>query len=400
MSIELLAPAGDLSKLKIAILYGADAVYIGGEEFSLRSAAKNFSRSDIEEGIKFAHNNGKKVYITANIFPRNNDIEKIAEYAKWLYSVEADGVIVSDLGAFSIIKEAAPNLPIHVSTQANTINYQAAKVWHNMGASRVVLARELSFEEIKKIREELPEDCEIECFVHGSMCMSYSGRCVMSNYLASRDANRGECAQPCRWKYYLMEEKRPGEYIPVEEDEKGSYIFNSRDMCMIEHIPELIKAGIKSFKIEGRVKNENYVATVVKAYRKAIDLYYEGKSFDKNLLCELEKVSHREYSKGFYFDEPGQITAESTYIKKYNIMAVVRGYDEKTKTVTLEQRNRFCRGDVLEFMPPQGENFEITVDYMENGEGEQIDATPHPQMTIRMPLEKSVPNDTIVRKAL
>ncbi len=265
--LELLAPAGSLVKLKTAILFGADAVYVGGEEFSLRTAAENFTNGELKEGIAFAHERGKRVYVAVNIAPRNSETERLKEYAKFLEGAGADGVIVSDMGAFSVIKSCAPRLNIHISTQANVTNYESAMMWHSLGATRIVLARELSLNEIKEIREKLPADCELEAFVHGAMCVSYSGRCLLSNSLANRDSNRGECAQPCRWKYYLMEEKRPGEYMPVFENDKGTFIFNSKDLCMIRHIAELSECGIHSLKIEGRVKSDFYVATVVKAYR-------------------------------------------------------------------------------------------------------------------------------------
>ncbi len=394
--VELLAPAGSLAKLKIAITYGADAVYIGGEEFSLRAAAENFSYDEMAEGIAFAHERGKKVYVALNIVPRSADLCKIADYAKKLYNLGADAVIVSDLGTFDIIREAAPDLDIHISTQANTVNYQTAKVWHKMGATRIVLARELTFEEIAEIRRELPEECEIEAFVHGAMCISYSGRCLMSNYLTSREGNRGECAQPCRWKYYLVEEKRPGQFMPIEENQKGTFIFNSKDMCMIEHIPRIIESGITSLKIEGRVKSEYYVATVVKAYREAIDAYYEGKPFDKRWIEEVCKVSHREYSEGFYFGKPEQIYTYGSYVREYDIVGMVLDY--KDGIATIEQRNRFYKGETVEFLPPEGEYFSHEVTYMENAEGEEIEVAPHPQMIIKMPVDKPVSRDTIMRK--
>lgn len=394
--VELLAPAGSLSKLKIAILYGADAVYIGGEEFSLRTAAENFTASEMKEGIEFAHKLGKKVYVAINIVPRSSELKKIGEYAKTLEEMDADGVIVSDMGTFDVIKNSAPGLHIHISTQANTVNFQTAKMWHNMGATRIVLARELTLPQIKEIRAELPEECELEAFVHGAMCVSYSGRCLLSNYLTNREGNRGECAQPCRWKYFLMEEKRPGEYMPIEESGKGTFIFNSKDLCMIEHIPELIESGIKSFKIEGRVKSEYYVATVVKAYREAIDAYYEGKAFDKRWFDEVRKVSHREYSKGFYFGQPEQIYSYGSYVRNYDIVGMVLNY--KDGVATVEQRNRFYKNDTIEFLPPQGEFFEQKVEYMINSEGEEIDVAPHPQMILRIPVDKPVCKDTIIRK--
>lgn len=368
--LELLAPGGNLNRLKTAFLYGADAVYCGGKEFSLRSAADNFTREQMVQGINFAHDMGKKLYVAVNIVPHNNDLNEIADYASFLNDAGADGVIVSDLGAFSVIRKTAPNLPIHVSTQANNLNFESAKMWHSMGAERIVLARELSLSEIAEIREQLPKECVIEVFVHGAMCISHSGRCLLSNYLANRDGNRGECAQPCRWKYYLVEEKRPNQFMPVYENDMGTFIFNSKDLCMIKHIEALDKAGVKSLKIEGRIKSEYYVATVVKAYRDAIDDYYAGKPFDEHLMDEVSKVSHREYSEGFYFGNPEQIYGYSSYVRDYDIVGIVIEYDEKTGIAKIEQRNRFFKGDVLEILPPHGKYFEHTADYLKNEEGE------------------------------
>lgn len=396
--LELLAPAGSLSKLKTAILFGADAVYVGGEDFSLRAAADNFTRPELCEGIKFAHNRNKKVYVAVNIVVRSNELEKIEEFSRFLYDSGADGVIVSDPGAFSIIKKAAPKLPIHVSTQANITNFESARIWYAMGASRVVLARELSFEEIAQIRENLPKECEIETFVHGAMCVSYSGRCLLSNYMANRDSNRGECAQPCRWKYYLMEEKRPGQYMPVYENDRGSFIFNSKDLCMIRHIDKLSSAGVKSLKIEGRVKSDYYVATIVRAYRRAIDDFYAGKPFDEELLKEVSKVSHREYSEGFYFSQPEQIYTYGSYIRSCELIGTVKEYDEKNGVAVIEQRNRFYKGDEIEFLPPSGEYIKFRIEDMEDAEGNKIYVAPHPQMTVKIKVPVKLPPQTIVRK--
>lgn len=399
--VELLAPAGDLSKLKMAILYGADAVYIGGREFSLRTASQNFSPGEMQEGLSFAHERGKKVYVALNIVPKNADLEGIKTYVKELYNLGADGVIVSDLGAFSIVRRTVPDMPVHISTQANTSNFESALMWHSMGAKRIVLARELTLSEIGEIREKLPMECELEAFVHGAMCVSYSGRCLLSNYLANRDSNRGECAQPCRWKYYLMEEKRPGQFMPVFENDTGTFIFNSKDLCMIEHIPKLIKNGVSSFKIEGRVKSEYYVATVVKAYREAIDAYYEkGRDykFEQKWLDEVGKVSHREYSTGFYLGKPEQIYGYSSYIRNYDIVGIVLSYDEQEKTAVIEQRNRFVKGDTVEFLPPEGDFFEQRIDFIMH-EGEETDTAPHPQMIVKIPADRPVVKDTIVRRA-
>lgn len=403
---ELLAPAGSLNKLKYAVMYGADAVYIGGEVFSLRVAAKNFTQDEIKEGIEFAHKYGKKVYITANIIPHNDDLKEFPQFVKEVADMGADGIIVSDLGTFSIVREVAPDLEIHISTQANNTNYKSAQTWCSLGAKRIVLARDLSFKEIKEIKNSLPEGCEIECFVHGAMCISYSGRCLLSNFLAHRDANKGACAHPCRWKYYLMEEKRPGEYMPVFENERGTFIYNSKDLCMVDRIPELIQAGIDSFKIEGRVKNELYVATVVKAYRQAIDSYFENPDnyvFDENIATELTKVSHREYTTGFYDGKPDgnqQLYTSNTYIQDYTIVAVVVGYDDHSGQVILEQRNRFFKGDTIEVLTPEGSDFSFVVNDMYNENDELIEVAPHAQMTVKINVGHKLGEYTILRKCV
>ncbi|MBQ4527433.1 MAG: U32 family peptidase C-terminal domain-containing protein [Clostridia bacterium] len=400
---ELLAPAGSLTKLKYAIEYGADAVYIGGEAFSLRVAAKNFSIEEIREGIEFAHARGKKVYITANIIPHNEDLVEFPDFVREVDSLGADAIIVSDLGTFSIVREVAPNLDIHISTQANNTNYMSAKTWYKMGAKRVVVARDLSLKEVGEIREHIAPDEELECFVHGAMCVSYSGRCLISNFLTHRDANKGACSHPCRWKYYLMEEKRPGEYMPVFENERGTFLYNSKDLCMIEHIPELIKNGVNSFKIEGRVKNELYVATVVGAYRRAIDAYYENPDdfkVDSDILEELEKVSHREYTTGFYFgkpDENNQLYTSNTYIQDYTIAGVITDYDPITKIATVEQKNRFFKGDNLEIISPYRPSFSFCSNYMRDENGTDIDVAPHPQMIVKLRIEGDVVPYSIIR---
>jgi len=403
-NIELLAPAGSLTKLKYAIEYGADAVYIGGEEFSLRVAAQNFTLDEIKEGIEYAHNRGKKVYITANIIPHNEDLKEFPDFVKEVVSLGADAIIVSDLGMFSIVREVAPNLDVHISTQANNTNYASAKMWYSLGAKRVILARDLSFKEIEEIRENINPDQELECFVHGAMCVSYSGRCLLSNYLTHRDANKGACSHPCRWKYYLMEEKRPGEYMPVFENDRGTFLYNSKDLCMVEYIPELIKAGINSFKIEGRVKNELYVATVVGAYRRAIDAYLENPDnfkVDPAIIEDLEKVSHREYTTGFYFNKPNennQLYTSNTYIQDYTIVGVVKDYDAKTGIATIEQRNRFFKGDEIEIIRPFKSSFSFVADYMTDGEDNEIDVAPHPQMTVKLKPGMEVGEFAILRK--
>ncbi len=327
---ELLAPAGSLSKLKYAIEYGADAVYVGGESFSLREAAENFTLSELKEGIEFAHERGKKVYITANIIPHNRDLKAFETYIREVADMGADAAIISDLGLFDIARRAAPDLDIHISTQANNVNYASANAWYKLGAKRIIVARELSVEEIAEIRKNIPPDLEIECFVHGAMCISYSGRCLLSNYMTGRDSNQGACAHPCRWKYYLMEEKRPGEYMPVFENERGTFIYNSKDLCMIRHLKELCEAGVSSLKIEGRVKTEYYVATVTKAYRDALSDVFENKPFNEENYKELEKVSHREYTTGFFFGRPGgseQLYTTSSYKRLYDLVGTVIKYD-------------------------------------------------------------------------
>lgn len=401
--VELLAPAGSLAKLKYALVYGADAVYIGGEEFSLRVAAKNFTNDEIKEGIEFAHNLGKKVYITANIIPHNEDIKKFPEFVKEVERLGADAIIISDPGMFAIARKEAPNLDIHISTQANNTNFQSAAFWHSLGAKRVILARELSFDEIKEIRQNTPDDLEIECFVHGAMCISYSGRCLLSNYMTHRDANMGACAHPCRWKYALVEEKRPGEYMPVFENERGTFIYNSKDLCMIEYIPEIIQSGITSLKIEGRVKNELYVATVVKAYRREIDAYYkdrENYKFNAENLEELKKISYRGYTTGFFNGKPKgseQVYTSGTYIQNYQTTAVAVDFDKNTKTVTLEQRNRFFVGDEVEFLMPHKENKTHKITEMTDIDGNPITVAPHPQMLVKFKVDFDVEPYSIVR---
>lgn len=401
---ELLAPAGNLEKLKIALTYGADAVYIGGEEFSLRAAADNFTTDEIKEGVDFAHNLGKKVYLTANVIPHNRDIDEYAKYLSEVKDIGLDGVILSDLGMFEVTREVAPNLDIHISTQANNVNYKSADTWHKMGATRVILAREMSFDEIREIRERTDPSLELEAFVHGAMCISYSGRCLLSNYMTGRDGNGGACAHPCRWKYYLMEEQRPGEYMPVFENERGTFIYNSKDLCMIEHIDKLIESGLSSLKIEGRVKSEFYVATVIAAYRRAIDSYTEnpdGWKFDPKWLEELKKVSHRDYTTGFYFGKPGgteQHYASSSYIREYDMVGMVDSYDEETSTAAVIQKNRFFKGDEVEFLCPDGSFFTQKIEYMTNADGEELEVANRPQSIAYIRTDREVIKDSFMRK--
>lgn len=400
--IELLAPAGNMEKLRMAVLYGADAVYLAGEKFGLRTASDNFTFEEMKEAVDFAHKRGVKVYLTMNIIPHNEDLKDAGSFVERAAATGIDAVIVSDPGMLSIIKRTAPGLGIHVSTQANITNTESVKFWHSVGASRVVLARELSLADIRQIRDNCTEDMELEAFVHGAMCISYSGRCLLSNYMVGRDANMGDCAQPCRWKYHLVEEKRPGEYFPIQEDSRGTFIFNSKDLCMIRHIPELISSGVTSFKIEGRVKSSFYVATVVKAYRDAIDAYYvdnESYTFDEKWFEEISKVSNRDFTTGFFFKKPGPEDHNyktSSYIRNYDFVGVVKGYDNENKMVIIEQRNRFRLGDTIEVMPPKGQVFEFVVNEMYDNEGNAIEVAPHPKMVVRIPMEP-LPDDAILR---
>jgi putative protease len=402
--VELLAPAGNLEKLEMAVVYGADAVYVGGEEYGLRAGADNFNAGDLKRGIDFAHSRGKKVYITMNIIPHNDDLTDMPDFVREVTALGADAVIVSDPGVYLIIREINPALDIHLSTQANSVNWKSASFWYEQGARRIILARELSLEEIREIREKTPHELELEVFIHGAMCISYSGRCLLSNYMAGRDSNRGLCAHPCRWKYYLMEEKRPGEYMPVYENERGTYIYNSKDLCMIEHIPELMESGVTSFKIEGRMKSSYYAATVVKAYREAIDAYYKDPSsysFDPRWLEELSKASHREYTTGFYLGKPSgneQIYHTSSYIREYDFVGIVKEYDRVTGIATIEQRNRMHTGDEIEVVRPEGDFFIQKISSMKNSDKEEIEVAPHPQMTVFMPMEQEVLPYTILRR--
>ncbi|KUO77572.1 MAG: peptidase U32 [Clostridia bacterium BRH_c25] len=401
---EILAPAGNLEKLKMAVIYGADAVYIGGDKYGLRAAAGNFTINEIKEGADYAHAKGKKLYVTVNIIPHNEDLEGLPEYLKELEDTGADALIVSDPSIIMTAKEVVPEMELHLSTQASNTNYKSAGFWHRLGIKRIVLARELSFEEIRETIDKSPESLEYEVFVHGAMCMAYSGRCLLSNYMVGRDANRGECAQPCRYKYYLVEEKRPGQYMPIDEDERGTYIFNSRDLCMIEYIPELVKLGVRSLKIEGRMKSSYYVASVVRAYRLALDSYLEnpeGYEFKKEWLDELSKASHREFGTGFYFGKPdakGQIYESSSYLRDYAFTGLVLDYDSNTGLATVEQRNRMLVGDVIEVIGPHRQLFSQKLEKMWNEEGEEISSAPHPQQIITIKMEKPVEKNDILRR--
>lgn len=402
--LELLAPAGDLEKLKIAVDYGADAVYFGGEMFSLRAGAGNLTIPEIEEGVAYAHERGVKCHMTFNIFAHNEDIKPLKEYLKAISHIPVDAYIVSDPGVISLIKEIIPNAELHLSTQANMTNYVTANFWHTQGVKRLVLARELTFSEIKEIKSNIPEDMELESFVHGAMCISYSGRCLLSNFMIDRDANRGQCAHPCRWKYKLVEEQRPGEYYPVEEDGRGTYILNSKDLCMLEHIPDIIQAGISSAKIEGRMKSVFYVATIVSAYRRAIDAYYDDPDnyqFDPKWMTELKKVSRREFTTGFYYDKPtneDQNYQTSAYTRDYSFIGMVKSYDPETKMAVVEQRNKMVLGDEIEVFGPDREFFTQKLEVLLNEEGEPIESAPHPQQILNIKMDQPVAEKYILRK--
>ncbi len=401
--VELLAPAGDFEKLKIAIEYGADAVYFGGESFGLRAASKNFSIDEMRRGVQYIHDKGKRAYLTLNIFAHNEDIDELLDYLKKIKDISFDALIISDPGIIQVVKEWIPNTPIHLSTQANTTNYKSAEFWYKQGIKRIVLARELSLKEIREVREKVTEDLELEAFIHGAMCISYSGRCLLSNYMTGRDANRGACAHPCRWNYYLVEEKRPGEYIPVNEDERGTYFFNSKDLCLIEHIPELMESGIMSMKIEGRMKSIFYVAVIVGAYRKAIDTYYkdpENYQYKPEWLEELKKVSHRNFTTGFYFHKPESEDLNydtSSYTRDYDFLGLVKFYDEKTGFATIEQRNKICKGDSVEIIGPYVDFFTQKIDLILDEENQPIESAPHAQQIIKIKMEKPVIENYMLR---
>ena len=394
---ELLAPAGDLEKLKIAVLYGADAVYFGGEMFSLRAGAGNLTIEEMKEGIAFAHERGKRCYLTMNIFAHNEDIEPLTGYLKQIKNLGIDAFIVSDPGIVDLIQEIIPNGEIHLSTQANMTNYRTANFWYKMGVKRLVLARELTFPEIREIRRNIPSDMEIEAFVHGAMCISYSGRCLLSNFMIERDANRGACAHPCRWKYSLVEEKRPGEYYPVEEDGRGTYILNSRDLCMIEHIPDLVNSGIMSAKIEGRMKSIFYVAT--------IDAYFadpDNYRFNEEWMRELKKVSHREFTTGFYFHQPTNLDQNyqtSAYTREYSFVGLVKDYDQETGFALVEQRNKMSVGEEIEIFGPDMDYYAQSISEMYDAEtGEKLESAPHPQQLLRMKMDRPVKANYMLRK--
>ncbi len=401
---ELLIPASSLEVLKVAVIFGADAVYIGGEAFGLRAKAKNFSLDDMKEGIRFAHAHQAKVYVTANILAHNRDLLGIREYFTELKEVEPDALIISDPGVFTLAKEICPEIEIHISTQANNTNYETYRFWHRLGAKRVVSARELSLTELRELRSQIPDEVEIETFIHGAMCISYSGRCLLSNYFTGRDANQGACTHPCRWKYAVVEETRPGEYLPVYENERGTYIFNSRDLCMIEHIPELAGAGIDSFKIEGRMKTALYVATVARTYRRAIDDYFVSEeTYRANMPWYLEQIvncTYRQFTTGFFFgrpDESSQIYDNNTYVKEYTYLGIVGGINEKG-FCRIEQRNKFSVGETIEAMKPDGRNIPVIVRGIQDEDGNEMESAPHPKQILYIDLGQPLAEFDILRR--
>ena len=403
---ELLVPASSLEVLKVAVIFGADAVYIGGEVFGLRAKAKNFSMEDMKEGVEFAHAHGVKVYVTANILAHNQDLEGVRAYFAELKEIGPDALIISDPGVYRIAMEVCPEIERHISTQANNTNYGTYQFWYEQGAKRVVTARELSLAEIKEIREHIPEEMEIETFIHGAMCISYSGRCLLSNYFTGRDANQGACTHPCRWKYAVVEESRPGEYLPVYENERGTYIFNSKDLCMVEHMEDILTSGIDSLKIEGRMKTAYYVATTVRAYRMAIDAYYEDPEnwkFNPVWLEELKKGSHRDYSTGFYFDRPSDKAhnyESASYIRNYDFVGIVRDYDAENDLYIVEQRNKMNVLDKVEVIGPYKETMFATIEEMYNEDGEPIESAPHARQIVKLKLDIKVDKNYMLRKPI
>ncbi|GAB6139236.1 peptidase U32 family protein [Halanaerobaculum tunisiense] len=399
---ELLAPAGNLEKLKIAVQYGADAVYLGGQDYGLRAKARNFTLEDMVAGIDYAQQRDVKVYVTINLIPHNEDLTGLDDYIKQLVDLGVDAVIVADPGVFSLVQKIAPDLEVHISTQANNTNWRSVSFWQEQGAKRVILARELSLEEITEINDQV--DISLEAFVHGAMCISYSGRCLLSNYMIDRDANRGECAQSCRWQYTLMEQERPGEYYPVYEDDQGTYIFNSKDLCMIRHLPEMIDTGLDSLKLEGRMKSLHYVATVTNIYRRALDAYAQAPTdyeFKEEWWEELKKISHRLYTTGFYFGSPGgseQNYDGSGYSRDYDFMGVVRDYLPEKQEAVIEVRTKFFQGDLVEIFGPQTETFSTKLESIINQEGEEISEAPHPHQLIKVKVEQPVNEYDLVRR--
>ena len=394
--IELLSPAGDMERLKMSLAYGADAVYLAGTDFGMRAFAGNFTPEEMKQAVAMCHSRGVSIHVTCNTMPRNDEVARLPEWLEYLQDLGVDAVILADVGVLSLLKRYAPRVKAHISTQASISNYQTASAWYDLGASRVILARELSLDEVTELRAKAPKDLEIEAFIHGAMCVSYSGRCLLSNYMTGRDANRGACAQPCRYKYALVEEKRPGEYFPIGEDEGGAYIMNSRDMCMIDHIPELMAAGLDSLKIEGRAKSAYYAAAVTAAYRHAIDAAAEGRPMDAVWREEVEKVSHRPYSTGFWFGQPGQYTGDARYIREWQVVAVVTACDA-AGNATLSLRNKFSVGDELELVGPDVAATPFMAGEMTDADGFPLTQPRTPQMVFHMKLPKPVPPLSILR---
>ena len=394
--LELLAPAGDMERLRMSLAYGADAVYLAGLDFGMRSFAGNFTPEELRQAVTLCHSHGAAVHVTCNTMPRNDEVDRLPEWLAYLQEVGVDAAIVADVGVLSLLKRYAPRVKAHISTQASISNYQAARAWYDLGASRVILARELSLEEVAGIRAKAPRELELEGFVHGAMCVSYSGRCLLSNYMTGRDANRGACAQPCRYKYALVEEQRPGEYFPIGEDAGGAYILNSRDMCMIDHIPALLEAGLDSLKIEGRAKSAYYAAVVTGAYRHAVDAALAGRPLEPVWRDEVEKVSHRPYSTGFWFGQPGQYTANSRYVRDWQILAVVESCGPDG-TALLSLRNKFSAGDEVEIVGPDTAPVAFAAPEMTDGDGLPLTQPRTPQMRFRMRLPRPVPPLSILR---
>ncbi len=397
---EILSPAGDMECIKNSLKFGADAVYLAGKQFGMRTASKNFDNDELKKAVELAHSYGSKLYVTCNTLPRNNEMAVLPDFLSYADEIGVDAFIIADLGVFELAKKYAPNVERHISTQAGIVNSDTANAWYNMGASRVVLAREMTFADIADIRAKIPKELEIECFVHGAMCVSFSGRCLISSYLTGRDANRGDCAQPCRWKYHLYEENREGQFFPVEEADGGTYLYNSRDMCMIEHIPELIESGISSLKIEGRAKSAYYCAVTTNAYRYAVNDYMkerENYTLKPWIKEELEKISHREYNTGFYLGkEPGQVTSNGGYIRHYDVVAVCESNEGNVSNIT--QRNKFFVGDTLDVLPPSGIPFTTVCKELKNKYGVAVESAPHAMEELIMTTDKEIPPSSVIRK--
>ena len=400
---KLLAPAGSMDKLIMAVEYGADEIYFAGKSMGMRAGSKNFTDKDLEKAVEYCHDHGKNANITVNITPHNDDLKGFEDYIKYLSKIGTDALIVADPGTIEIVKQTAPNMRIHLSTQANTTNYHTANFWYKQGVNRIVLARELTFNEIEEIIKKTPDDLEFETFVHGAMCMSHSGRCLMSSFMTGRHSNKGDCAQPCRWKYHVVEEKRPGEYYPIVEDDEGTFIFNSKDMCLIEHMQKFVDIGVKAVKIEGRMKSEYYTAITVRSYRNALDETLKPQS-ERNTEYwkqEVEKTSHRDFSYGFYLGNPykdGQLYTSSSYIRTYDVVGIIKDYDKETGIATVEQRNKFSEGDNLECFGPKGKHFELTAIDLTDDKGNKIESAPHAQQIVKMKIPQEVAPYFILRK--